>query len=261
MVSLCLGINALGADNSARGASKAPRSPAECISAVLSEDFDTRDSAHSDFLIRLDRPDFGGEQIIDFLAGDPELERLFSSDAGVSEGYTIRQHTLMVYQKFSEQLPYFRLNSIQTPQRINLSRLMKVTVALHDIGKPKAISAGNKSLQHSFTIPILTEKLQTLGFSPEEVNIAKAVVDNDVLGELLQGRINVQDAQKKLSRIASNTSLNPKDYFKLQTFFFTIDAASYPYLENRAFRRQSGQLIPTGEPYEQLKRAFESTSQ
>jgi len=93
----------------------------------------------------------------------------------------------MVFDVFREQLPHFSIGLIKTPEDVDIPNLMKFTVSLHDIGKPRAILAGDKAMQHKYTIPIMAEMMEKLGFSKAETDIALAVVDNDVLGDLLKG--------------------------------------------------------------------------
>lgn len=204
----------------------------------------------------LRQPSVDGPKIISFLSHDPKIKDLFSQGAGVWEGYTIEQHTKMVYDIFEEQLPYFPIGKIPTPTNIDIPNLMKFTVALHDIGKPLAIKAGNKALQHIYTLPIMVDMMEKVGFSKAEIDIAKSIVNNDVLGDLMKGVTSPADAHKKVVELASHTSLRPKDYFKLQSFFYTIDAASYPSLRQRIFREVNGVLTPGSPRYSALAEMF-----
>lgn len=91
---------------------------------------------------------FNPDLVIDQLAQDQDLARLFAADAGVWERYTIREHTLMVLWIFERfQAAYLRESE---------KRFFRLFSALHDIGKPLAIQhTGDKKKQAEFTGPIL----------------------------------------------------------------------------------------------------------
>ncbi len=246
-----------GADHPVGG--EPPPTPAlACLRSLLGQVVDPHGETYRQLATWLDHPNVDGKTIIDYLSHEPKLKALFAGDAGVWEGYSIREHTLMVYDNYADQSPHFHLNAIRTPENVNVSRLMKFTVALHDIGKPEAIKAGNKALQHKYTTPILVEKLRQLEFSEAEVAIAKAVVDNDVLGDFLKGMISPEQAYEKISSIAATTSVSPRDYFRLQSFFYTIDAAAYPTLKARIFSNLNGKLVPLNPRYQQLEKLFDA---
>jgi len=77
----------------------------------------------------------------------PDLKTLFQADAGIEEGYTIQQHTRIVYDLYESHKKTF-LPSIKVPKDVDLDKLLPAIIALHDIGKPEAIAKGVKHLQH-----------------------------------------------------------------------------------------------------------------
>ncbi len=200
----------------------------------------------------LGRTRFQGSEVIDFLSKRTDLRKLFEADAGVSEGYSIREHTQMVYDTFMEQLPYFKISSVKTPSKINIERLYRFIISIHDIGKPIAIAKEGKHAQHKYTRPIVEEKMQTLAFSKEEITLAVSLIDNDILGDVLQGFIPLQKALPKLEALAVKNDMSVKDYFFLQSFFYTIDAASYPGLRDIVFHEVNGKLIPKSRAFHDL---------
>ncbi|GEM_PF-5088787 len=203
------------------------------------------ETLNSQFKIILAQPKANGNQIMEVMAGQfNDLNPLFEADAGVAEGYTIRQHNNLIYSVYNDQAGYY-LPHLKVPEGVELDPLMKATIALHDIGKPEAIAAGNKLNQHLYTIPILEQKLRELGFSEQEVKIAKNIVDNDALGELAQKVISPKEAYGQLTLLAKNSEMDIADYYELQKLFFTSDAASYPVLRKNVFNQlKDGKLIP-----------------
>jgi len=182
--------------------------------------------------------------VIDTYKKDPELAGLFGSDAGVKEGYTVEGHTRTVLSNWRKQATPESLKEIGgRAGSERMSELMEHVVALHDIGKPIAIKGGDKSKQHSKTLPILEKQLQSQGFSPKEITIAKTLVGNDVIGRLIQGKINVATAASSLTKLAEQSGLNAADYFSLQASLYKADASSYPSLAGSIFSEgPSGKL-------------------
>lgn len=182
---------------------------------------------------------------IDFYKKDSQLAALYESDSGVSEGLTVEQHTRQVADNWGKQITDEELAALSKSTGIELGELMKDVVALHDIGKPIAIKKGRKSLQHSETIPILRAKLEERGFSKPQVDLAIALVGNDVIGGLLKAeKPDVRVAYNNLVTLSQQANVTLKDFFKLATYFFKADAGSYPNLRNSIFiEGMNGKLL------------------
>ncbi|MGE4130004.1 MAG: hypothetical protein AB7F86_00110 [Bdellovibrionales bacterium] len=201
----------------------------------------------------LDQPIVNGAQIIRHLQRHPEFAGLYAADAGVWEKYSIEQHTLMVFDTFAEQFGAYRdFYKFDLGSDIRLLQTLKFVIALHDIGKPHAIKAGDKNRQHEFTVPILKEAMKRYGFSREERKLGEALVGNDVLGDLVKGNISAGAAKERLVKSAERAGLEVKVYVPVQLMFYTIDAASYPTLRQRIFTIDDGLLVPNRGQFRQL---------
>jgi hypothetical protein len=189
--------------------------------------------------------------LIETLSQDPRLQKLFAADAGVWEGFSIREHTAMVLKIFNEQFSrYESFYRFQVSPEIRLLETLKFAIALHDIGKPYAIGAGDKSRQHEFTIPILESKMQEFGFSPAEIHFAKALVGHDILGDYIKGKIDASMAKVKLSKVADELGMPLVNFAPLQFLFYTIDASAYPSLRQRIFKvSPEGLLVPNKDQF------------
>ncbi len=187
-------------------------------------------------LVTAERPD--PDAIMQRLSGlFPELRPRFDASAGVHEGYTIREHTHRVYGAFSRQAAQYPFDAMSVPEGADVPRLLKTAIALHDLGKPDAIAAGGKHLQHEFTVKILTEKLRALGFSDAETNLAEALVGNDVIGDLVKQLITEKQAYEQIAALAKKAGMPPDDFYLLQKLFYVSDASSYPLLEQEVFKK------------------------
>lgn len=184
----------------------------------------------------LAQPQTQGPQIIARLSENKIFNNLFNSSAGVVENYTIGQHTLRVYEIYYDQLNHFNLAE-------DLRLLVKFIISLHDIGKPLALEAGAKSLQHHYTTPLLVQTMANWGFSPSEIAIAQALTDHDLLGEYFKGEKTLKTTMAQLKRKAASTPLTLADFFELQLFFYTCDAGSYDYVRAKVFKRQHQKLV------------------
>lgn len=202
-------------------------------------------------------PNTDGKGIIERLEQDDEIRKLYAKSSGVWEGYSVKQHTLMAYDLFKEQLPKFKLDSIYYPE-VYLPHFLKFAVAVHDVGKGLAVEAGSKALQHEYTIPLVEKIMKRIGFSAKEIIVAKTIIGNDVLGDLMKGTISVDEAFKQLSDLAKIVNMSPGDYFRVQSFFYTIDAGSYPSLKTRLFEVKNGKLVPRKPEFQALTRMFEN---
>lgn len=200
----------------------------------------------------LERTNFNGSEVMSFLSRTSDLKKLFEASAGVSEGYSIREHTQMVYDTYLEQLPYFKISSVKTSENINIKRLYRFIISIHDIGKPIAIAKEGKHAQHKYTRPIVEETMQRFGFSESEISLAISLIDNDILGDVMQGFISPNRALLKIESLAEKNSMSVQDYFQLQSFFYIVDAASYPGLRELVFHEVNGKLVPKPKSFHEL---------
>ncbi|MEO7163623.1 MAG: hypothetical protein ABI041_11950, partial [Bdellovibrionia bacterium] len=163
----------------------------------------------------------------------PYLKILFQRDAQVSEGYSVGEHTQRVLNQFEHQNTHFPLKDIEknSPQLGDIKPLFKAMLVLHDIGK----SLGNKKHQHAFTVPILVHYLEEWGFNPAQVRLAKELVNQDDLGEMMQGHKKANRVYQGLRDKAMMLGMKPKDFVDLQELFYVSDASSYPNLHSRIF--------------------------
>jgi len=216
---------------------------------------------HNQLAAWLAKPSTDGNSILSFLEQDEEARALLAKSAGVQEGYTVKEHTLRVYGVFADQLASSGLKPVQIGgENVDLPNLLKFTIALHDIGKGSAAEAGNVSLQHKFTIPILEKNLQKFGFSRKETEIASALVDNDILGAMVKNQLSVEDAQKSLTEIAQKVGMQPADFFTLESLFYRSDAASYPQVRENYFFSAGGRVQPNNPKFQVLARDFQPGS-
>lgn len=229
-----------------------------CFSALKCSEFftDKASEVASNKLLwsLLDAKKYNGPEIIKHLSRDAQLKELFKASAGVWEGYSIKQHTLMVFDVFAEQFTHYQTHyKFRVPSDVRLFQTLKFAIALHDIGKPYSIEAGNKNRQHEFTVPIVEKALAHFGFSVNEAKLAKALIGNDIMSDLVKGEIDAPTAKLKLATVAETVGIPLVDYVPLQFLFYTIDAASYPTLRQRIFMTtEEGLIVPNRSQFQRL---------
>ncbi|KXK08596.1 MAG: hypothetical protein UZ21_OP11001000586 [Microgenomates bacterium OLB22] len=152
---------------------------------------------------------------------EADFKSLLDADAGVWEEYTLRRHTAMVLGQYHK---YFRgkpLPHLDHP-------FFETVLALHDIGKPLAIAAGDKRMQHEYTVPMMGIILAQLDFPQNQIDIALAVVHGDTIGHYLKdGEPDMKKYVTELEERATHAGLSVEDFLTLTAIFFQIDAGSY----------------------------------
>ena len=167
----------------------------------------------------LDDKDFNSQELIDFLRAD--VGDRFEADAGLWEGYSIKEHTLMALGQFEK---YFASQNFPKYFSRGIFRLF---LALHDIGKPDAIAQGDKNLQHKFTVPIIRKILAKYCIGKTQTDIACALIDIDIPGDYIRDRISLECAVQKLHQNAKRAKLPTEKFFELLLIFYKCDAGSY----------------------------------
>jgi len=163
--------------------------------------------------------DFNPQELIDFLRAD--VGDRFEADAGLWEGYSIKEHTLMALGQFEK---YFASQNF--PQYFSRG-IFRLFLALHDIGKPDAIAQGDKNLQHKFTVPIIRKIFAKYCIGKTQTDIACALIDIDIPGDYIRDRISLECAVQKLHQNAKRAKLPTEKFFELLLIFYKCDAGSY----------------------------------
>jgi len=150
---------------------------------------------------------------------DVEFGNKYNQDAGVWENYSLREHTLMAMGQFRK---YFYDRPM--PEGIN-KNFVELVFALHDIGVPDAIKNGGKHLQHEYTVKIMEQTFSRLDFSPQETNLATALVDGDPIGSYLKHRN--PEISSQVIKMAKKSGLPLREFWETLKIFYMCDAGSY----------------------------------
>lgn len=188
--------------------------------------------------------DAGGSRILDFLSTDDHIRKLSEHDSGVKENLTVREHTLLVFDQYYEQRPYYDFDSIRLKYGIDMRAMLPFVIAVHDLAKPFAVVAGDRALQHQSVPMLLSSLMSRLGFAKQETAFAIELITDHSIGELLQDRpgnspasepLRIHLAALGIAQSAARVGMDVLDYFEVLKFFYICDTSSYPYLRNSIF--------------------------
>jgi hypothetical protein len=162
--------------------------------------------------------DYRPEKLVDLLR--TRFDESYGADAGVAEKYTIEKHTLMVMGQFEK---YFAKEDLPGGIDINLFRTF---LAMHDIGKPRAIKAGDKRNQGQYSAETIKPLLEELGFEKGQIDAMINLVSKKFIGKYLRGG-RVEDALRALNDSAEDIDMSAEDFLQLSVIYYQCDAGSY----------------------------------
>lgn len=197
----------------------------------------------------------------------PSPKFLYSLNSGVTEGYTIGEHTVRVLSEFnlllSEKcfdLEYLDKALKQIKVHHDFSVFMAYTLALHDIGKGIAVVKGDKNWEEYFSMPIASSFAPQLQFSKFETELIASLIEtHQEIGVYLKanGEINILDPIQTFTLAAHSLNMDKKLYFRLAEALFFSDAGSYPYLNEKVFEHgTNGCIYPKSYLYSELAKTF-----
>jgi hypothetical protein len=194
----------------------------------------------------------------------PEVAENFAKHSGTEMG-SIEKHTGEVLDQWKTQLTPEDFEGISSRYGTDVEALMNVALPLHDIGKPQALAAKDKTLQHGFTVPIMSDILKKEGFDQKDIDLATELFNHDMIGSLLQGtsKYTPEQVADQLAKKADKLGMNPSDFAKLQLAFFQADASAYPFVTQFMKQQPNGGWIsgsPKVKPIEDLIAGVKSTS-
>jgi len=173
---------------------------------------------------------FSEDKLIEFLT--QEYGNLYLSSIGVWEGYTLKDHSLMALRQFEKYFGHHILPG-------NTDRgVFRLALALHDIGVPRALQTGDKSMEFRYSREMVEDFLRRYNFQSRDVDLATALVSVDPMGAYIKSAIDSKATDKHkywVSKtscdtvivMAANCQMDVNTYFDLLLIFYMVDAGSY----------------------------------
>lgn len=166
------------------------------------------------------REPFSPAQLLAAAEQDPGLAPLLAASAEVWEGYTVAEHTRMVLAQFER----FWADRFSPAER----KFWRLFLLLHDIGKAISVDRyGHKHYQHQTTWPVMAAVLQAAGSAVAEQQLARVLLQQDVLGQYLKDRLSLDAAAKQVIQMATELNWPAPRLGHWLYVFFTVDAGAY----------------------------------
>lgn len=190
--------------------------------------------------------------ILQLKTSDSRLSECFEKKAGVAEGYSIEEHSRMVMDVFDKELKDDP--SIQeTLHKSGMNdRYFRLFLALHDIGKGRAVEEipnscpEQKKRELQYTMEIVTEYAKKVGIDPHIIKIYEALLLDNCIGDLLEGKIDNDQAKELLRKVAEHSSLGEENLLDLYICFHKSDASSYSFLRKNFFLSDPKKSVQIG---------------
>lgn len=151
---------------------------------------------------------------------DPQIEKLYRMEVGVWEGFSLEEHIHAVLSQYQKYMQHDQALKNIDP-RFFITFLM-----FHDLGKPLAVLAGDKTRQHQFTLPILKDLLTQLGFL-SEIPLAESLLVGDPIGGYIKGRCTLEDAIQHIRQAAEHAQLPISQFYAVLKAYYLVDAGAY----------------------------------
>jgi rRNA-processing protein FCF1 len=168
----------------------------------------------------------------------PALAELFNARV---RHYTIKQHTLNVFNQFEE---YF--SELFTKNSIKEFRLF---LFLHDIGKSIAYKQGNREHQYLATINTIKVHQAELDISDKDFKLYKALISANIFGKYMENKASLDNTFTIIESQSLNLKLTKIEFFYYLSVYYQCDVASYTkdaggiaYLEH-IFKYENGTKV------------------
>lgn len=186
-------------------------------------------------------------QMLETLKNVAEFRKSYLSYNEIAKQLTIEEHTRTVFL-------HFLIESRYAPISKDLLRILPLTIALHDIGKPFAIAKGRREDQHLFTIPMVHSFLKEKGWKEIDIQRSLALIRFTGFGELLKGEKSALDAAKEIIKVSFELKIEPWNFYLARRAFYLSDAGAYSQLrEFVLIEDASGRLNSKGSQLEDLE--------
>lgn len=166
---------------------------------------------------------------------DGPFGEALSLDAGVSGGYSVGTHSMMVLRMFDQHLTT-RFEKNNKFDGVVTQGEFRLFLMLHDIGKGLAVqqegkfeTRERKRKELEYCGQAIQQMVAKGVFSEEVGKLFMALLDDVTIGKLLTGKITEDEAADELKQAMTkfNLNLEPAKFFSLAKLFHIADAGAY----------------------------------
>lgn len=158
-------------------------------------------------------------------SASPELTALLRAETGVFEGYRLHEHTQAVVGQFER----FVRDRIEDPK---LRQVLRTALVLQDIGKTLAVArTADKDKQTQYNKRVAATILESVDesvLSAEDKQLITALIGQDVVGQYLQGKVDLATAQSGYKKLEQTIPQKYKGKLKqLVQVMYICDSSAY----------------------------------
>lgn len=178
-------------------------------------------------------------EVIHEIKNDPLLKYWYSKPIGGVDKLNLEEHTLQVIDNFER---FFSGKS----KLIFKETHFKILLALHDIGKPKAVSENEKEKQHEYSLGFINYFFNEIQFSSDNLDRIKVLINGDPIGRFIDNRYNMplEESQKIIKSMSEKLGLTTKETWETLIVYYQCDAAGYHSLRSKIFTNDAnGDLV------------------
>jgi len=185
------------------------------------------------------KEEISGLEIIEILKTHPLLKHWYSQPIGGSDNLNLDKHTQKVIENYET---YFsgKVKLLSTDNNF------KILLALHDIGKPKAVLEKTKENQHEYSLNIISSLSKEVPFFKTNLNKIEAIINADPIGKYLDTRFNMSIAESVncIKVMSEKLGLTIKETWRNLVIYYQCDAAGYNSLKTKIFANDAdGNLV------------------
>lgn len=195
-----------------------------------------------------DSQTFSTQDVIDVISRSPSLRIAYKRPAGVGEGYTVGQHSLMVMDVFCKELQHLEHTQHVLTQAKITPATFTFFLALHDIGKGYTRNKGKKA-ELSKTRELIHKHAEQLALK-QQLPLFDVLLSGDLVGDYLKKRdVTIEDCHSlinNLKEMSYHLNISSMALFELFVLFHQCDASSYPVVREKCFSNDPSQLTSLG---------------
>lgn len=178
--------------------------------------------------------------LLQILRNHPEPAYWFKQPIGGPDRMSLEEHTLAVAENY---LKYFKGRQ----KLFANEKEYLLSIMLHDIGKPAAVSERNSNLQHKKTLEIIDRLKEILPVSQKSIVDMKILINGDPVGKYMNPSkaFTLEESIAQILKMSQKLSIPFLDFLETLKIYYQSDAAGYQSLIVKLFVVEDSELKMT----------------
>lgn len=180
--------------------------------------------------------------LLEILKNHPEPAYWFNQPIGGPDGMSLEEHTLAVAENY---LKYFKGRQ----KLFANEKEYLLSIMLHDIGKPAAVSEKNSDLQHEKTLEIIDRLEEVFPISHKSIADMKILINGDPVGKYMNPlkAFTLEESIAQILKMSEKLSIPFQDFVETLKIYYQSDAAGYQSLIEKLFVVEDSGFKMTGD--------------